>query len=50
MVGSVTDRVVRSCEAPVLVVPCSWMFYDRPRRAVCTRGTLWKLEVQCNGL
>ncbi len=23
LVGSVTDRVIRSCEAPVLVVPCS---------------------------
>ncbi len=23
LMGSVTDRVIRSCEAPVLVVPCS---------------------------
>ena len=23
LVGSVTDRVIRSCEVPVLVVPCS---------------------------
>ena len=23
LLGSVTDRVIRSCEVPVLVVPCS---------------------------